>query len=148
MQVVLLKDIPKLGKKNETKNVSDGYAMNFLIPKGLAVSADRGATARAETVKRNEERAKAEVIRREAELAKTVSGKHVTLYVKTRGRKLFGAVHPREITDALCGAGVSGMSEKHIIMDKPIKETGVYEMKARFGSKEIRFQVVVRAEGE
>ena len=102
MKVVLLQDVKSIGKKGELVNVSDGYARNFLFPKGLAREANATNLNAIENAKsaqkhrENVERAKAEEIRKE------ISGKVIRITARgAEGGKLYGSVTAQEIADAL-----------------------------------------------
>ena len=96
MKVVLLKDVKSVGKKGELCNVSDGYARNFLLPRGLA----KEANAQAMNELKNAEAAKEYKIKTETEQAQknaaAISGKTIKIYAKAgQGGKLFGSVTSR-----------------------------------------------------
>jgi large subunit ribosomal protein L9 len=146
MKVVFVKAVKNVGKPGEIKEVSPGYASNFLIPKGFAVPAGKDALNR---LKQEESRREAEEESRRAKerlLLSAISGKRVTILVKAKNGKLFGSVHPKDIVSACAVAGVSGISEKSIIMEKSIRETGEFPMKVRLGSTKVEFTVDIREE--
>ena len=91
MKVLLLSDVKGQGKKGDVLNVSDGYARNFLFPRGLAVEATEGNVKNVETQKANEVKKKAEELQKAKELAKKISDYTVKIEVKTgENGKLFG----------------------------------------------------------
>lgn len=127
MKVLLLQDIENLGKEGEVKDVADGFAMNFLIPKNMAEPATEAALQKAEAKKKKE----AEKARRELEeaqkLAERLEGREIYLRVKEKNGKLFGSVNEKSIADALKGEGID-INEKNIKITEPIKEIGEYEV--------------------
>ncbi|KKT94936.1 MAG: ribosomal protein L9, large subunit ribosomal protein L9, partial [Parcubacteria group bacterium GW2011_GWC1_45_14] len=97
MKVVLLQDVKKIGKKGEIKDVSDGYARNFLLAKGLGVAATPAAI---EKVKQQENKQKQELEQKKdtvRKLASSLDGKAVTIKVKAKDGKLFGSVTAKDI---------------------------------------------------
>lgn len=102
MQVILLQDVKKLGKKGETISVSDGYGANYLIPKGLAVSST--AASQKELAKQNalEQQRQVQLKKEAEELSKRLEHINVefTAKVGSDGR-MFGSISPKEIEEGL-----------------------------------------------
>lgn len=132
MKVILTKDVKGQGKSGDVINVSDGYANNFLIKKGLAVLANN------ENMNVLNNKIKAEEHRREVEYEnaketdKKLSGKEVTISSKAgEGGKLFGAVTAIDIADAVeKDLGVK-VDKRKIVMKDNIKSVGVYEVEIK-----------------
>ncbi len=126
MKVVLLQDVKGHGKKGELCNVSDGYARNFLFPKGLATEADNAALSEL----KNREEARAHHLKEETAAAQavadTLNGKTVTVKAKAgTGGRLFGAVTSKEIAAELKNAfGIEIDRKKMTVAD--IKAFGEY----------------------
>ena len=134
MKVILLSDVPKVGKKGEIKEVSDGYARNFLLPRKLAIEATTDAI---NTLNLKEKARKAEEARQKAE-AEAISGKLKDCPVKLtakagNGGKLFGAVTGKEISAALKEQYGMEIDSKKLVLAEPIKSFGGYEVKAKLG---------------
>lgn len=145
MKVVLKSEVKNVGKKGDIKNVSDGYAMNYLFPKRLAEAATPAVLVRME---REQEARQAEAERgakAAVETAKQLAGSRIVMKRETKGRKLFGSVRETEIAEAIEESGVSGISAEHIKLPKPIKETGEYPVQADFGGAQAKFLVSVEA---
>ena len=126
MKLILTADVKGQGKKGDMVNVSDGYARNFLLPRGLAILAD----AQAMTELRNHEESKAHHIAEEkaaAEaVAKTLDGGRVTLKVKAGASgKTFGAVTAKEVGAAIKDAFGVDLDRRKIVM-KDVKSVGEY----------------------
>lgn len=143
MKVILCADVKGVGKKGELKNVADGYAVNALFPKKLAVAATADAMRQIEI---EEKKRKSDDERRlalERELAKKVSGMTIAIVRKAEKGKLFGALHEGDIADALVKEGIA-IEKKQIILEKHIKEVGTYPAAVRFpaGTKAV-FEVVI-----
>lgn len=130
MKVVLLQDVKGKGKKDEIVNVSDGYARNFLIPKGLAVEASGAVLNEV----KNREAAKAHKAAVELAEAKETAEKLEGVVVKIKaksgaeGAKLFGSVTAKDIGDALEEQHGITVDRRKINLDEPIKKFGTYEV--------------------
>ena len=119
MKVVLLQDVKSIGKKGELKEVSDGYARNFLLPRKLA----KEANAQAMNELKNAEAAKEYKIKTETDQARknaeALNGKTVKIFAKAgQGGKLFGSVTAREL-------GVK-VDKRKIVLENEIKAYGSY----------------------
>lgn len=127
MKVVLLKDVKGSGKAGEVVNVNEGYARNFLIPKGLGKEADK-QTMNEVTTKKGAAAHKKELEIAEAkEIAKKLEGITVTVEAKAGANgKLFGAITNKEVAEALeSGYGIS-IDKKKINLGDQIKCAGIY----------------------
>ena len=145
MQVILKEDILNLGYKDEIVTVKDGYGRNYLIPQGKAVIASESAKkVIAENLKQRAH--KLEKIKKDAqELGAKMEGISLTIGAKTSSTgKIFGAVGPIQIAEALEKAGVT-VDRKVIAIKEPIKEVGSYTASVKLHkevSAEISFEVV------
>jgi len=133
MKVILLKNVDKVGRAGETREVSEGYGRNFLIPRGLARLATAGAMAKVET----EKRAAAEKVVHEEKklkkLAKELSGVEIKIKAKVgEGGKLYGSVGIEEIAIELKRKGFE-IESGQIKLDKPIKDVGGQEIVVKLG---------------
>lgn len=134
MKLILTADVKGKGKKGDMVNVSDGYARNFLLPKGLAVEAD----AQALTELRNREESKAHRIAEEKAAARAAAGKlnggRVVLKVKSGASgKIFGSVTAKEVGDAIRAAYQLDIDRRKIVM-KDIKSLGDYSVSVKLYS--------------
>ena len=134
MKVILKADVRGKGKKGQMIEVAEGYARNFLLPKGLAVL----ATADAMNTMRLQEKAKAkadaEAKAAATEIAEKLKGLQVQVASKGgEGGKLFGAVTGREIAAALKEQHGVDIDSKKLVLDEPIKSFGSYQVKAKLG---------------
>jgi large subunit ribosomal protein L9 len=131
VKVILINDVDKLGKSGELKEVTDGFARNFLIPKKLAVPAAGGAyRAWQHDIASREEKRKRE--REDAEIAaQRISSTTLTMGVKVgEGGKLYGSITARDIADALGRRGI--MVDRHKIdLDEPLRTLGTYKVAVR-----------------
>ena len=134
MKVIFNVDVKGQGKKGEMKEVSDGYARNYLLPRKLASE----ATADNINTMKLQEKAKAAQIAREKEQALEYAKKLDAVVVLIRARagaggKLFGAVTSQEISDALKEQHGIEIEKNKIVQAEPIKTYGSYDVKAKLG---------------
>ncbi len=131
MKVILREDVESLGKLGEILRVADGYARNYLIPKGLAVEASVKNVRVLEHEKR-EVAQRAEKERKKAEaLLEKFAGVTCTIARRVgKQDKLFGAVTAKDIEAALRGQGLD-VDRKHIVLEEPLKSLGEHPVKIR-----------------
>lgn len=134
MKVIFNTDVRGQGKKGEMKEVSDGYARNYLLPRKLASE----ATADALNALKLKEKAKAAQMAKEKALAeenaKSLSGVVVQISARAgQGGRLFGAVTSQEIADALREQHGIELEKNKIVQAEPIKQFGSFEVKAKLG---------------
>ncbi len=131
MKVILTNDVEKLGKSGELKEVADGYARNFLIPRKFAVPASGGAyRAWQHDIASREEKRRRE--REEAEIAaQRISSTTLTMGVKVgEGGKLYGSITAKDIADALARRGI--VVDRHKVdLDEPLRTLGTYKVAVR-----------------
>jgi large subunit ribosomal protein L9 len=132
MEVILLKDVKGQGKKGEVIRVSDGYARNFLLPKGYAVMATEQGKKRISQQnammlrKRQTEEAKAR------EQAERIASLKVELKVKAgENGKLFGSVTAKDIAEGLKDQYGITVDKKKIVLPEPIKNTGEFKVEVK-----------------
>ena len=148
MKVILTKDVEKLGKSGEMKNVADGYATNFLIPRQLAVPAAGGAyRAWQHDIASREDKRQRE--RGEAEVAATrIASTTLTMGVKVgEGGKLYGSITSKEIAEALGRRGIT-VDRHKIELEEPLKTLGTYKVAIKvFSGMTPEVTVVVEPKG-
>ena len=132
MKVILKQDVKGTGKKGEIIDVSDGYAKNFLLKKGLAEIASSVAVNSLKLQKEAEERRRAEEIREIKELAAKINKTSVTVTIKCgENGKVFGSVTSKEIASRLSVLGYE-LDKKKILLKEPLKTVGEYPVEIRF----------------
>lgn len=134
MKVIFLTDVRGQGKKDEIKEVSDGYARNYLIPRKLVLE----ATSDSLNAIKLKEKAKAAQAAKDKALAQDNAKKLESLIVKVpakagAGGKLFGSVTSKEISDALLKQHNIVIDKKDIVQSDPIKNYGSYSVKCKLG---------------
>ena len=130
MKVILLQDIKDVGKKFDVKNVSDGYARNFLFPRNLAKIATKGEIEEMESRKAAWQKQEEETKNKLEALAKSLAGKEFTFYLKTGERgAVFGSVSKDDIKDKLSLSN----SDTYINLERPIKTLGEHQIEVNLG---------------
>lgn len=131
MKVIFLKDVKGQGKKGEVKEVSEGYARNFLIPRGLASAANDGNLKQLEQLNKAESRRK-EKEKEEAELmaAKLTEVKLSFKMKAGEGGRLFGSITNKQIADSLDKLGYK-IDKRKIQLDDSIRTLGVTQVQIR-----------------
>ena len=134
MKVILKADVRGKGKKGQMIEVAEGYARNFLMPKGLAVLATADAVNTMRLQEKAKAKADAEAKAAATEIAEKLKGLQVKVASKGgEGGKLFGAVTGREISAALKEQHGVDIDSKKLVLDEPIKSFGSYQVKAKLG---------------
>lgn len=147
MKIILLKDVPKVGRKYELKEISDGYALNLLIPKGLAIAATKDAIKRIDLEKSRDEGEKKvhqELLFKNLE---ELSGATIVMTEKANEKgHLFAGVHKLEIIPAIQKQTRIQIDPEHIVLDKPIKEIGIHQVEVKVGEKSVKFNLDIKGE--
>lgn len=132
MEIILKKDVVKLGRAGEIVRVRPGYGRNYLIPRGLALLATRGNIAEHEHHRRAIQREQEKVRAEYQAVAQKLGGISVSIARKVgKDGKLFGSVGPRDIADALTAQNVE-LDRRLIDLPEPIRQVGVFEVPVRF----------------
>jgi len=132
MRVILLKDIENLGKKYEIKEIKNGYARNFLLPKGLAKKADKESLQWLEIQKEIAAKKAEEGLKGVQGLASGVDGQEVIIPVKIGEEgQLFESITSQKVSEKLKELGFE-IKKDQIDLEKPIKELGEHPIKIRF----------------
>lgn len=136
MKVIFLKDVKGTAKKGELKEVSDGYARNFLLPKGIAKEAnavninDHKQQEKGKEIKAQREEDEAR------ELGKKIQGTRVVIFTKAgEGGRLFGAITSKDIADALSKKIDMDVDKKKILLNDPIKTLGTIDVEIKLHQK-------------
>ena len=131
MQVILLADVERLGKKGESVKVAKGYARNYLIPKQLAL-VDTPANRRAHANMQKVEKVRLSRQKREAEIVAAQLERISLTAVVQAGEddKLFGSVTTKDVADLLLKEGFD-IDKRKILLEEPIKRLGVYTVGVR-----------------
>ena len=146
MEVILKKNVDKLGYTNEIVNVKPGYGRNFLIPQGYAILATASAKKAHEEVMRQKAHKETKMLAEAQELATKLEAITVTITTKAgENGKIFGSVNTVQLSEALKKEGFDIDRKSLKIKDEPIKEVGTFEAEANLhkGVKPVfKFEVV------
>ena len=132
MKIVLREDVESLGHKGDLLDVADGYARNFLVPRGLAMKATKGVVKQAESMRRSRT-ARDERDRGSAEeIAARLTGARIEVLARSgEGGRLFGSVTSSDIADAVQKATGVELDRRKIELAEPLKELGPAEVSVR-----------------
>ncbi|MGI6697790.1 MAG: 50S ribosomal protein L9 [Clostridiales bacterium] len=132
MEVILLKDVKGQGKKGEVVKVSDGYARNFLIPKGYAVEATEQGKKRLREQNAIMQRKRQTEEENAKKRAEKISASSVEFEVKAgENGKLFGSITAKDISEALEKQHGIKVDKKKIVLPEPIKNIGEYKVEIK-----------------
>lgn len=146
MRVVFLKDIPKIGKKYEIKNVSDGYARNFLFPNKLAEVATEDKIKQLENLKDSLQKEKQKKTLEFQKIIEKIHTAKIAFYLKSDEKgSVFGAIKEADITNKLKDFGLN-LKPEQILIDKHLKSLGEHKIKIKF-SPEIEAEIKIIIEG-
>jgi large subunit ribosomal protein L9 len=148
MKVILKESVQNLGTVGDVVNVRDGYARNFLVPRGLAIQADPRNVNAIEHEKKALEKKRLRELAAVTELAKALTGTRLVFQRKAADKEhLFGSVTHIDIEAGLKEKGYN-ISRRQIIMDHPIKALGEFTVALRFpGGTKAEIQIMVEQEG-
>ena len=145
MKIILLRDVPGVGKKGEVKEANDGYSKNYQFPRGLAKAATTGG------IKEAEERAKAQKISQEKLFSKSKEAfdqlSDLELKIATPANEkghLFAGIDKKAILTKLHHAGFEELRENNIELTEPIKQTGGYIIKIEHGTLKALVKLIVK----
>jgi large subunit ribosomal protein L9 len=132
MKLILLQNVKSLGKAGDVVNVSDGYARNMLLPKGIAVEANDKNKNDLKLKKQHEEKLAADRLQDARDLAKKLEGIKITVKMKAgENGKAFGSVSSKEIAEAAKAQHALELDKKKIQLDEPIRTFGMHEVPIR-----------------
>jgi large subunit ribosomal protein L9 len=148
MKVVLLEDIPGKGKAGEIKEVSKGYAKNFLLPRGLALVATTTVIKQVESRLDREKLEESMDRDKLVELAQQIEGKEIRFKARRgAGERLFGSITAADIAEELSRGTGSVIDKRKIDIEKPFRQTGSYEVAVKLAS-DIKPKITVVIEEE
>lgn len=148
MKVLLRDDVDGVGHKGDLCEVSDGYARNFLLPRGLAMRATEGVDVQAEGMRRA--RAIRDAQDREAaeEIAKTLVPKVLTISARASDEgRLFGSISATDVAATVADQTGVELDRRQVILDDHIKEVGTHTVMARLHA-DVEFPLTVEVTAE
>ncbi len=146
MKIILINDVPKLGKKHDVKDVSNGHALNLLLPQGLAIAATPQAMKRAASEKAKMEGEKKVHEELLAENLKSLDGLTLTVSGKANDKgHLFAGLHKEAIVKELLAQSRVQVDPSFIQLEQPLKTVGEHEVEVKAGGKSAKFKVMIQA---
>ncbi len=147
MKVILLKDVKSLGKRGELIEAKDGYARNFLLPRGLAVEATSSSLKELEHQDKAKDKRNVKSLERAKALKEKLEGEKLELRVKAGdGGRIFGSVTTMDIAKILESLGYK-IDRKSILLDQPLKSLGEHEVDVKLHSQ-VMAKIKLLVEGE
>ena len=148
MKVVLLQDISAKGKQGEIKEVADGYARNYLFPKGLAIPATPAAIKRAQTQLIEDEHKQERKQKELGELVQQIEGKELTFKARAGDKeKLHGSITTADIAKELSKTLGSEIDKKVVELDEPLRHLGTHEVNINLGGGfDTKITVIIEAQ--
>jgi large subunit ribosomal protein L9 len=143
MQVVLRADIRDLGKRGDVIDVADGYARNYLVPRGLAMKASKGAADQAAVMRRSRDVKDARERGAAEEIAKRLVPQVIHLQARAGGEgKLFGSVTNADVAAAVLAQTGIDLDRRKVHVDEPIREVGTHRVTVRLHT-DVEFPVTL-----
>jgi large subunit ribosomal protein L9 len=134
MQVILRNDIDGLGKRGDIVDVADGYARNYLLPKGKAIKASSGAIDQAARMRKSRDLRDASDRDAATTIASTLVPKVISITAKAHDGKLFGSIHDADIVAAVAEQTGIELDRKVIEITDPIRTIGQHQVRASLHS--------------
>ena len=146
IDILLLKDVPKIGKAGEVKKISDGYARNYILPQKLGVVATPDAVKQVEHVKKVEEKKRADALAEAHALATKLESAILKFRAKVgEGDKLFGSITPADIAERLQSEHKVAVDKRKVELGEPIKTLGEHRITVKL-HPEVSAHIAVRVE--
>jgi large subunit ribosomal protein L9 len=154
VKIILTTDVPNLGGPGDMVEVKDGYGRNYLVPRGMAIAATRGAEKQVASIRRAQETRQIRDLGHAREVAASLTGLGTVVLMAKAGQKkgaqkkgaqqagaqqagaqsggkLFGSVTPADVAAAVRSAGGPVLDKRTVDIDAPIKSTGTYDVTVR-----------------
>lgn len=143
MELILRNDVQGVGQRGDLVTVADGYARNYLLPKGWAFEATAGSHAQAEAMRRKRQLADAAARSAAEDVAKTLVSRAITVSAKTSsGERLFGSVTPADVAAAIQAQVDIEVDPHNLHVEEPIRTVGTHEVHAKL-HHDVEFPVTV-----
>ena len=148
MKVVLRRDVPELGKAGEVKEVADGFARNYLIPRGFAIAGTTAALAQVEARQGAERKQRERLDEERKALAAQLEGKRITMKARAGAKgRLHGSITATHIAEALTTEAGQPIDRHEVDMGDPIRQIGDHNITVRL-ARNISSKVTIVVEAE
>jgi large subunit ribosomal protein L9 len=148
MRVILRTDVNELGKRGDILDVADGFARNYLVPKGMAMKASEGAASQAKAMRRARDLRDAQDRAAAEEVATTLVSKVVTVQARAGSEgRLFGSVTVADVASAVEAQTGVGIDRKQFRLDEPLKSLGTHVVSVKLHS-DVEFPITVEVLAE
>ncbi len=150
VKILLVQDVPELGQAGEVYTVAGGYARNYLLPRGMAILATKGALKQAEQIREAANRRRAQEKANAEAQAKLIEGQRLLFQVKAgENDRLYGSITSGDITEQLSEKVGFEIDRRKLQLPQPIRELGIFPITIRLMPEvTATFQVAVVREGE
>lgn len=143
MKLLMRSDVEGVGKKGDIVDVADGYARNYLVPKGFAIAATKGVEAQAASMRKSRDLRDASDRAAAEEIAKVLVPAVIAIAARASGDgKLFGSVTVTEIVEGIAAQTGIELDRKVVHLDEAIKTVGTHTVPARLHA-DVQFQITV-----
>jgi large subunit ribosomal protein L9 len=148
VRVVLRDDVENVGRKGDLIEVADGFARNYLVPRGLAMKATRGVVQQAEAMRRNREAREARDHEAAQVLADQLAGRRIEVRARAgEGGRLFGSVTAADIVDAVRAQTGVELDRRNTQLPEPLKQLGAVDVPVKLHADvDVTLSVAVVAE--
>ncbi len=147
MKVILLKDDRNMGRKGQVIEVAEGYARNYLLPRGIAIPASEGNVRTLKESKDAVQRKEDRELSQARRVAEALEGLEITIKAKTgENGRLFGSVTKNDVAEAILKRTKIEVDRRRIILETPIKAAGTYVIPLHL-YPQVEAQVTVYVEG-
>lgn len=148
MEVILTADFPGLGKKDDKVNVKDGYARNYLFPKGLAVPATKGALRAHEAAQAAKKGKEDRLLTEATRNAERLKDAKIVFMARAGQGRIFGSITPAEIAARILKAHKIKVDKRKVLLSENIKDLGVHTVEIQLHpGVRVPVEIEVRAEG-
>jgi len=132
MKIILTQEVRNIGAPGDVVDVADGYARNYLIPRGLALRATKGTLKQVDTIRRTREVREVRNLEQAQEIAGRLGAMKIRVQAKAgEGGRLFGQVTPAQIAEAIAKAGGPKIDKKRLQLEAPVKSLGAHRAHLR-----------------
>ncbi len=132
MKIILTQEVRNIGAPGDVVDVADGYARNYLIPRGVALRATKGTLKQVDTIRRTREVREIRNLEQAQQIAEQLAALKIRVQAKAgEGGRLFGQVTPAQIAEAVAKAGGPKIDKKRLHLDEPVKSLGAHRAHLR-----------------